>query len=98
MGAAEILSLAAGLLGGAGEVAKLAAQAIDAARSGDDARALELLDQALARQEAQVTAARIELDAARARSLKRIDDKFGAEGGGGGGVVSVVADDLTSKE
>jgi hypothetical protein len=76
MGAAEIVALAGTLLGGAGEVATLAAQAIAAARAGDDARALELLDQAIAKQQADVVVAQAELDAVRARVAKRIADKF----------------------
>jgi hypothetical protein len=79
MGAAEIIALAGALLGGAGEVAKLAAQAIAAARAGDDEHALELLDQALARQQADAAAARLELDAVRERVAKRIAAKFGEQ-------------------
>jgi hypothetical protein len=79
MGAAEIIALAEALLGGAGEVAKLAAQAIAAARAGDDEHALELLDQALARLQADAAAAKVELDAVRERVAKRIAAKFGEQ-------------------
>lgn len=75
MGAAELAGL---LLTLGGEVAKLAAQAIDASRAGDDLQALALLDQAIAKLREQLAAADTALDAVRARVLKRIDDKFGA--------------------
>jgi hypothetical protein len=78
MGAAEIIALAGTLLGGAGEVAKLAAQALDALRAQDDAKALALLDQAIAKQQADAAAAAAELAAVRARISAAIDAKFGA--------------------
>jgi hypothetical protein len=77
MGAAEIAELAAALLGGAGEVAKLAAQALDALRANDDAKALEMLDQAIAKQQADATAAQTALDGVHERVRQRIEKKFG---------------------
>ena len=73
MGAAELASL---LLSIGGEVAKLAAQAIEASRAGDDQKALELLDQAIAKLRDQVAQLPAALDQVRADIAKRIADKF----------------------
>jgi uncharacterized protein YceH (UPF0502 family) len=73
MGAAELASL---LLTIGGEVARLAAQAIDASRAGDDQKALELLDAAIAKLRDQVAQLPTALDQVKADIAKRIADKF----------------------
>lgn len=70
------ISLAVSLLTAGAEVAKLAAASIEAAKAGDDAKSLELLDQAIAKQEAGLSAARAELDAVKQRVAARIAAKF----------------------
>lgn len=50
--------------------------AIEAAKAGDDTKALALLDDAIARQEAGTTAARSALDAVNQRVAARIATKF----------------------
>lgn len=70
------VTLAVSLLGASAEIAKLAAAAIAAAKAGDDAKALELLDEAITKQEAGISAARSELDAVKQRVAERIAAKF----------------------
>lgn len=70
------VTIAISLLGAGAEVAKLAAAALDAARAGDDNKALELLDAAIAKGREQVAAADAELDAVKQRVAERIAAKF----------------------
>jgi ketopantoate hydroxymethyltransferase len=74
------VTLAVSLLGASAEIAKLAAAAIEAAKADDDAKALELLDQAVTKQEAGISAARAELEAVKQRVAARIDAKFDTSG------------------
>lgn len=73
MTAAEVAAL---LLSIGGEVAKLAAAAIEAERAGNDQQALELLDQAITKLRDQVAQLPAALDAVKARIAQRIADKF----------------------
>lgn len=75
----EIVDLATELLAAGAEVAKLAAAAIAASRSGDDQAALDLLDQAIAKQAADNAAAAGKLAEVRQRVLARINEKFGQD-------------------
>ena len=80
MGAVEVVALIGTLLSASGEISKIAGQALDAWRAGDDQKALDLCDQALAKQSADLMAARLELDAVRVRVAQRIADKFNKGG------------------
>lgn len=78
MTGAEIVALIGSLLSAGQEIAKLAASALEAWKAGDDAKALALVDQALAKYQASIDAARAALEEAQKRVVQRIDDKFGS--------------------
>jgi methanogenic corrinoid protein MtbC1 len=65
--------IAAAALEGLVEVAGLIKRAIDASRAGDDAAALSLLDEALKKNGAAVTALTPALEAVRERVLAKIE-------------------------
>lgn len=70
------LTIAALIIEAASKGATLAAQAIESSQAGYDAKALDLLDQAIAHFEDSASPIRAKLDATKAKVAQAIKDKF----------------------
>ncbi len=76
----DIFAVAGMIAAGAAEIAKLANEAIEASRAGNENDALALLDAALARFDSGASTARFELEAIKARIEEKIKAKFPPSG------------------